>query len=209
MTAVYLRAGTPARITGDYMVCAIPLPVMRRVEVWPALSPQKRAAVDRIDYLPSARVFLQSRSRFWLARGESGWATTDDPMDVWDYTRDQPGHRGILGAYTIGRMALQITYQDPADRGQFVLEKMERVHPGIRDHYEGSASYSWVTDPWCLGAAAEFKAGQLSELYRSLRMPEGRIHFAGEHTSPWNAWMNGGLESGNRVAAEVRARVER
>ena len=44
-----------------------------------ALSPQKRAAVDRIDYLPSARVFLQSRSRFWLARGESGWQPPTTP----------------------------------------------------------------------------------------------------------------------------------
>ena len=204
--AVYLRAGTPAAAAGDYMICAIPLTVMRRLEISPAVSPQKRAAIDRIDYIPSARVFLQSRRRFWLDRGESGWATTDDPMDVWDYTRDQPGRRGILGAYTIGRMALEITYLDRENRTRLVLEKMERVHPGIRDHLEGSASHSWVTDPWSLGAAAEFKPGQLSELYRYLSIPEGRIHFAGEHTSPWTAWMNGGLESGNRAASEIRAR---
>jgi monoamine oxidase len=35
--------------------------------------------------------------------------------------------------------------------------------------------------------------------------PEGRIHFAGEHTSAWHGWMNGALESGNRAAAEVNA----
>jgi len=204
--AVYLRAGTAATVTGDYMVCALPLPVMRRVEVRPALSPQKRAAIDQIDYIPAARVFLQSRSRFWLKRGENGWATTDDPMDVWDYTRDQPGGRGILGAYTTGRTALEITYRDPTDRAQLVLDKMERVHPGMRDQYEGSASHSWVTDRWSLGAAAEFKAGQLSEFYKVLSVPEGRIHFAGEHASPWNGWMNGALESGNRAAAEIGGR---
>jgi monoamine oxidase len=58
-------------------------------------------------------------------------------------------------------------------------------------------------DPCALGAAAEFKAGQLSRFYAPLRAPEGRIHFAGEHTSPWSGWMNGGLESGHRAAAEI------
>lgn len=179
---------------------------MRRVEVSPALSMSKRGAIDEVENIAMARVFLQSRTRFWLARGESGWGQTDDPIDVWDYTRDQAGTRGILGAYTSGRMARQITARDPAERGPFVLEMMEQVHPGIREHFEGSASYSWITDPWVQGAAAEFKAGQLSKFYAAIRQPEGRIHFAGEHTSPWNGWMNGGLESGHRVADEIKAR---
>jgi monoamine oxidase len=57
-----------------------------------------------------------------------------------------------------------------------------------------------------MGAGVEFNVGQLSKHYQPLRTPEGRIHFAGEHTSPWSGWMNGGLESGNRAAAEIQAR---
>jgi monoamine oxidase len=203
---IYLRNGVPQSLDGDYLICAIPLTVLRRVEISPSLSPLKRAAVQEIDGLPMTRVFLQSRKRFWLDRGESGWASTDDPIDVWDYTRDQPGTRGILGAYTSGRMAHQVTARQPVERGPFVLEMMERVHPGIREHYEGSASHSWVDDPWALGAGADFRPGQLSSFYRALGTPEGRFHFAGEHTSPWSGWMNGGLESGERVAAEIVAR---
>ena len=33
--------------------------------------------------------------------------------------------------------------------------------------------------------------------------PEGRIHFAGEHTSVWMRWMQGALESGHRAAREI------
>jgi len=33
--------------------------------------------------------------------------------------------------------------------------------------------------------------------------PEGRVHFAGEHTSAWMGWMEGALESAERVAREV------
>jgi monoamine oxidase len=206
VTATYLRDDVPVTIKGDHLICAMPLAVMRRVDI-PSLSSAKRAAIDQVGSLPMARVFLQSRRRFWLDRGETGWASSDDPIDVWDYTRDQQGVRGILGAYTSGRMAYQVTARSPIERGPFMLEMMERVHPGMREHYEGSASYSWIEDPWALGAGVEFKAGQLTKYYSQLRVAEGRLHFAGEHTSPWAGWMNGGLESGERAAAEVRARA--
>jgi monoamine oxidase len=202
----YRHLGAPVTVTGDYLVCTLPLPVLRKIEIAPALPAAKRAAIDEVQSFPMARVFLQSRRRFWLERGENGWASTDDPIDVWDYTRDQPGTRGILGAYTSGRMAQAITERNAEERIPFVLEMMERVHPGIREHFEGGASHSWITDPWALGAGAHFHAGQLSKYASVLPRAEGRIHFAGEHTSPWSGWMNGGLESGNRVAAEIRAK---
>jgi monoamine oxidase len=100
-------------------------------------------------------------------------------------------------------MARSITALEGPARGPFVLEMMERVHPGIRDNFEGAAAHSWIEDRWSLGASAEFKPGQLSTMYNVLRAAEGRIHFAGEYTSPWNSWMNGALESGNRVAKEI------
>ena len=83
---------------------------------------------------------------------------------------------------------------------------MERIHPGIRENFETSASHCWLTDPWSLGAGAEFRAGQMTAFEPYLALPEGRIHFAGDHTSPWNGWMNGALESGNRAAAEIKKR---
>jgi monoamine oxidase len=200
----YHSADVPVTAVGGYAVCTLPIPTLRSVELSPALSPKKRAAIEQIGSLSMARVFLQCRRRFWLERGDSGWGATDDPIDVWDYTRDQPGLRGILGAYTSGRMAHQITKMDSTERGLFVLGMMERLHPGSRENFEVSASHSWITDPFALGAAAAFSSGQLSSHYQALRVPEGRIHFAGEHTSPWNGWMNGGLESGHRAAAEVQ-----
>ena len=83
---------------------------------------------------------------------------------------------------------------------------IEEIFPGLQEQYEVSASHSWSTDPFSRGAAAAFGAGMLSKHYQALRAIEGRIHFAGEHTSPWAGWMNGGLESGNRAATEIQAR---
>jgi monoamine oxidase len=204
----YLRDRAPVTIAGDYTVCAVPASVMKSVVIGPALPEPKRTALHELGSLPMARVHLQTNRRFWLERGDTGWGATDDPMDVWDYSRDQPGRRGILGAYLSGRIAETVTGLDAASRGRFVLERMERLHPGVTEHFEVKASYSWIDDPWARGASADFHPGQLSRYYQTLRAPEGRIYFAGEYTSPWSGWMNGGLESGERVAAQIAARSQ-
>ena len=48
-------------------------------------------------------------------------------------------------------------------------------------------------------------AGRARWMFPAMRRPEGRVHFAGEHTSLWIAWMNGALESAERVVAEILA----
>jgi monoamine oxidase len=206
VAATYLRGRTPVTIRGDHIVCAVPAAVMRHIEVSPALPEAKRTALQELGSLPMARVHLQTQRRFWLERGDTGWGGTDDPMDVWDYTRDQPGRRGILGAYLSGRIAETVTQLDARERGRFVLERMERLHPGTTEHFEVSASHSWIDDPWARGASAEFRPGQMSRYYQTLREPAGRIHFAGEYMSPWSGWMNGALESGERAASAIARR---
>lgn len=203
----YRRDDSPVTVEGDYVISTLPTPVLNTVEIRPTLPEKTRLALREVGAMAMARVFLQTSRRFWTERGDTGWGSTDDPIDVWDYTRDQPGQRGILGAYLSGSMARRVTDLAPTERGGYILERMERLHPGTREHFETSASYSWIADPWARGAAAEFHPGQLSRFYQTLRAPAGRIHFAGEHTSPWGGWMNGALESGHRVAAELIARV--
>ena len=44
---------------------------------------------------------------------------------------------------------------------------------------------------------------QQQMLQEAIVAPEGRIHFAGEHTSLYHAWIQGALESGIRAAKEI------
>lgn len=46
----------------------------------------------------------------------------------------------------------------------------------------------------------------MTSLLRYTASPEGRIHFAGDHTSSALGSMAGALQSGNRVAREVANR---
>jgi monoamine oxidase len=66
----------------------------------------------------------------------------------------------------------------------------------------------WSEDPFAGGGFAFAQPGQLGWIFPAARRPDGRLHFAGEHTSVSIAWMDGALESGERVAAEIAGRTQ-
>ena len=66
-------------------------------------------------------------------------------------------------------------------------------------------SFAWDQHKWTGGAFVWFNPGQHTNLHRHLLTPEGRIHFAGEHTSLAHTWMQGALESGLRAVKEMTA----
>jgi monoamine oxidase len=207
--ATFRQAGAYHTLSGDYLICAVPFSVQKSIEVAPAFSVEKQLAIEQLPYLSASKIFLQSRSRFWVDEGLSGFATTDLPVSqVWDATYAQPGTRGILQAFPISLHSRRVTAMSESERLNFALEHVDTIYPGMRNHFEGGVTKCWDEDEWARGASAYYKPGQFSSLLPHVARPEGRIHFAGEHTSVWiDGWMQGALESGNRVAREVNAVV--
>lgn len=197
-------AGSQMTFAADYLICAIPFAVLRRVTVSPGFSSLKQQAITQLGNTSVVRVFLQTRKRFWLDEGLSGAATTDMPiMTAYDKAHYLPGTRGMLEAYVAGARARQLAAMKEDERLGFTVKQMEQLLPSIREHYEGGASVCWDDEEWTRGAYAWFKPGQMEAWLPHIARPEGRVHFAGDHTSPWPGWMNGALQSGNRAAREV------
>jgi monoamine oxidase len=68
-------------------------------------------------------------------------------------------------------------------------------------------AHDWVGDPYSRGTWAFLRPGQVHSAWSALREPEGLVHFAGAHTALlWPSFMDGAVESGLRVAAEIGAR---
>ncbi len=202
------QSGNQRTFAADYLICAIPFAVLKRVEVSPGFSPEKRQAIAQLGNTSVARVFLQTRQRFWRDEGLSGAATTDLPiMTAYDKAHYLPGKRGLLEAYVAGARARRLAAMTASERMNFTVRQMEQILPAIREHYEGGASVCWDEDEWARGAYAWFKPGQMESFLAHIARPEGRVHFAGDHTSPWPGWMNGALQSGARAAREVSQAV--
>ena len=96
-------------------------------------------------------------------------------------------------------MSRHITGLPEDERLEETIRQLEGVFPGVRDHFLQGASKCWSEDPWVRAAWARPAWDDLP----AIRRPEGRVHFAGEHTSAWPSWMQGALEAGNQAAAQV------
>lgn len=199
VSVVFLRGSTHEKTAGDYLVCAIPFATLRNVEVAPQFSPPKRQIVERLHYDSASRVFLQVRGRFWRAQKANGYAMADQTIEIWDSTFNQPGTRGILQTYLRGFNSEKLTALPENERIKVTLERMEQVFPGTRDNFEKGITKCWSEDEWAGGAWAHADEKTL----RVIVKPEGRVHFAGDHTSIWASWMQGALESGVRVVKEI------
>ena len=68
----------------------------------------------------------------------------------------------------------------------------------------------WIGDPYTRGAYAYYKTGQYTAFCGVERIAEGDVHFCGEQTSlMWQGYINGAVESGERVAREILKPVAR
>ena len=153
------------------------------------------------------RTALQCRTRFWEADGINGFGHSDTPQQFWHFTHDQPGPRGLLVSFLSGPMGEQAGDMEPEARDRFIVDEMERAHPGLKANLEAMSVKIWHKDPWTRGALGLPNPGQITGILVDAEKPEGRIHFAGEHLSRFQGWMQGALESGLRAAREVNTAV--
>jgi monoamine oxidase len=200
------------RVTGDYVICTLPFPVLRTVELVKPFSREKQRAIRQLNYHASTKILFQVRERIWEKEdGIIGGATvTDLPIRRMNYpTPDPSTERGVLlASYTWGQDALQWGAMNEETRLEEALDDVARIHPRIREVYEVGASHGWYGDRWARGAFALFAPEQQSQLHSAIVAPEGRVLFAGEHCSLYHAWIQGALESGIRAARQINEAID-
>jgi monoamine oxidase len=166
-------------------------------------------AIARLRYMAAARCHFQTRSRFWADNplgtlGGLNLVGTDTMAGrVWNTSSQQPDPRlGLVHAYMFDKQALEFAGHGHA-RVPAMHRLFEKLLPGIRGQVVGVVHKAWQEDPWAGGGWGWTQPGELGWMFPAMRRVEGRVHFAGEHTSLWFAWMNGALESAERVVREI------
>lgn len=199
-----LHASGLQELQADHVIITIPFSVLRYCEMDSSVSSGKKTAIQKMRYESLTRVYLQSRTRFWTEKGIAGDAVSDLPFcPVIDHTANQNGTRGILEAQIEHDRAQEVWAMNPDERLRWTLKYMEKIHPGLTLNFEGGTSFSWDHDPFALGSWAYYAPGEMATFYPHVSRPEGRIHFAGEHTSPLMGTLEGAAQSGIRAAGEV------
>jgi monoamine oxidase len=149
--AIALQSGRHHTFEADRLICTIPFPALRRVEVQPPFSESKRKAITQLAYDTITRVVLQCRSRYWQQDGCNGFGISDLEQEIWHPTFDQLGPRGLLVSYMCLSAGQRAGTMDNKKRLEFVSRDMDKVLPGLRQNLEGVVSKVWHTDPWAGG----------------------------------------------------------
>lgn len=203
--------GQTVELAADYLVCTIPFSILRDVRISPAFADDKMQVIAGLFMMNAGRGYIQTASRFWEAEGIGGLkiAKTDTPVErLWDLSPVQePGStKGMIVSYTQDRNADAYCGLSPGEREAYTLEHIAAFFPEIEAETLTFFHYCWKEDPWAKGAWTDYLPGQWW-MFDVARRPEGRVCFAGEHTSVWAGWMQGAIESGQRAAQEIIDRV--
>jgi monoamine oxidase len=206
---VELRVGGQT-LTGDYAVIATPLPPLRHVRFDPPLPAAMAGAVADLGYGTGTKTLLGYSARVWNDHGYSGYAVTDLAVGTtWDATGGQPGPGGILLGYTVGPPGVILGDRADRERAEIVTADAETLFPGSAAARTGGVTVAWQNERYTGGTYTAYRPGQVTAYWRAIREPFGRIHWAGEHTDLYTAYMEGAVRSGRRAALEITARGDR
>ncbi len=209
------------QVVADRVILTLPFAVLRTLDISKAgFDSMKRKAINELGAGRTAKLQLQFRSRYWNGRGPWGISNGNSfadlgYQDTWDASRAQGGAAGIIVNYTGGDTAGAFQPSSPyshADTDPEVaayscafLRQFETLFPGISAEWNGRATLSAsFLDPYLLCSYSYWKVGQYTAFSGYEGVPQGAIHFAGEHCSQsFQGFMEGGASEGKRAALEV------
>lgn len=191
-----------SRYTADFVVCALPFSVLRRITILPALPPAQAEAVAASVYGGTTHVILEPTAPFWKQDGYGPSMYTDGPLERVFAPRIGdaiPFMRVWINGYAADRLdALP-----PAQLGEFVVREFERMRPAARGKLRVREVFSWGAEPFTLGHRHVFLPGQVNRFAKQMDQPWQRIHFCGEHLRRMEFGMESAMETADRAAVEV------
>ncbi|MCI0601680.1 FAD-dependent oxidoreductase [bacterium] len=194
-------------IRTPWLVIAIPFKVLREIEIIQSFSESKMKCIQELSYGQVMKIAMQYKNRFWNEQGSLGQRVFTDTRlrRIYHMSIDQPGPRGILMSFTAGDDAKKLGTLSESERMAVSLQEISKIWPEAGRNFEGGITKYWNEDPWIKGSYSFTGVGQDIDFLELARRPEGRVFFAGEHTSPFRASMNGAIESGVRACEEIKA----
>jgi monoamine oxidase len=195
VTVSFEQNGRLETVQGDFVVCTIPLTVLRKIEFSPVLQPVRQEIIQKTKYDAASRVFIETKRRFWEDDKLNGFGFGPDNAEIWNATFGQQGARGILQSYLRGEFAEKMTDLSPRLRLSKTIEELNKLFRHLPENAAAGYSKCWSEDPFSEGAWGHLLPREKEVFYQ----PDGRIFFAGEHLSDYGSWMQGAIISGLRV----------
>lgn len=191
------------------LVVAVPPALARGIDFAPALPPERAALHADMPMGSVVKCVVAYERPFWREQGFSGEVVLDrGPLRMLFDDCGPDGTHPALVAFAVGSAAKAFGALPEAERRAEVLRTIDRAF-GTAPPPLAYIDKDWTADPWSAGCyVGVMPPGLLTRAGEALRRPCGRIHFAGTETAVrWAGYIDGAIESGERAADEVLARL--
>lgn len=201
------------RLQFDRVVGALPGPILDRII--------GGKAVSGVTMARAVKVVLEFSKPWWREKNWTGRMICDLPcQQTWDIGR---GELFALGCYVCGDEAKWLVGRE--DSVDVALRALAEIHPEAREFFMGGAVHDWIDDEFSMGAFPYYPSGcaPLNLAFPSVVTPAqplpkigegkkevagwvgpwGRLHVAGDWACGWMGFIEGALESAERVAGEI------
>ncbi len=217
--------GARETIYADRVILALPFIALRAVDYASAgFDSAKANAIENLGYGYHTKLHLQFDRRAWM-RPDHPWPepttgqiwTTLNVQSALDFSLGQRGEQGLIEVFTAADPAMIDTPPMPYARVneasavdwhvRHFFDELDRIWPGVAATWNGKATFGNAqADPNILASYSCWLVGQYTTIAGHEARVQGRVHFAGEHTSvEYQGFMEGGAESGFRAADEILA----
>lgn len=176
----------------DYVIVTIPLPHLRSVAFTPPLRKELTDAIHDVHYVQAAKIFLQTKSRFWLNHGVDGMMISDLPLqNTYFSPAFSSSSKGMITAsYVWEDQAKKLLALSNDEKISLAIKELSKAFPEIEQEFERGAAVEWKQG-FCI-----FRPDQAQKYHQILReeaLPG--VFLAGEHCSVEHGYFEGALES--------------
>ncbi|MNS30858.1 Pseudooxynicotine oxidase [compost metagenome] len=188
----------------DYVVLAVPLRALNKIQMTPALDAQHLAAIKGTNYGWRDQIMLKFKTPVWEPKARmSGEIFSNAGLGMlWIEPALKGGANVVINLSGDNARVMQ-AFGDKQMVDQ-VLIRLHAFYPQARGSFTGYEIRRYSTDPSMGGAYLAFGPGQISKFWRLWERPIQRVAFAGEHTDTlYPGTLEGALRTGQRAASQV------
>jgi len=189
----------------DYLVMAVPLRALAKIQITPGLDTQHMAALKGTNYGWRDQLMLKFKQPVWESRARmSGEIFSNAGLGMlWIEPALKGGANVVINLSGDNARLLQ-AFGDKQMVDQ-VLIRLHAFYPQARGAFTGYEVKRYSIDAGTGGAYLAYGPGQISKYWRLWERPVQRITFAGEHTDAlYPGTLEGALRSGQRAAGQVQ-----
>ncbi|WP_434670987.1 flavin monoamine oxidase family protein (plasmid) [Klebsiella sp. B345] len=194
------------RIHARRVIVTLPPTLAGRLSYTPPLPGLRDQYTQRAAMGTVIKTMLIYDRPFWREQGLSGLASSQElPVSLTYDNSPADGSVGVLVGFLEADAGREWGQHSAEERRNEVVACMSQYFGSAAKTYSQYKEFDWSQEPYTRGAYGGYlPPGAWTSYGQAVREPINLIHWAGTETATeWSGYMEGALQSGERVAEEV------